>query len=75
MNYQVGGDHYKKMKIQPFEYALANNFNAVQYDILKYISRYKSKGGIQDLQKGIHCLNYLIEWEQKSNSSSAGTGG
>jgi hypothetical protein len=62
-NNEVGGDHYKKMKIQPFQYAMANNFNAGQTLALRYISRYKFKNGKEDLQKAIHCIQLLIEEE------------
>lgn len=62
---QVGGSHYKDLKIQPFEYALANNLNYAQANVVKYVTRYKQKGGIQDLQKAIHNIELLIEWESK----------
>ena len=38
---QVGGDWYKKLKIQPLDYCMDNNFNACQTKVIKYISRYK----------------------------------
>jgi hypothetical protein len=62
-NNEVGGDHYRKMKIQPFQFAMANNFNAGQTLALRYISRYKYKNGREDLEKAIHCLQLLIEEE------------
>lgn len=60
---EVGGDHYKNMAIQPFEYAMKNNFNAGQTLALRYISRYKHKNGKEDLLKAIHCIELLIEEE------------
>jgi hypothetical protein len=60
---QVGGDHYKHMKIQPMEYSMANNLNACQHTAIKYITRYKTKGGKMDLEKAIHCIQLLIEME------------
>ncbi len=60
---QVGGNHYKDMKIQPFTYAMANNLNAGQFGVLKYISRYKNKDGIKDLRKAKHFLELLCEEE------------
>lgn len=64
---QVGGNHYKDMKIQPIEFAMANNLNACQTNILKYICRYKDKNGKQDLEKAKHYIDLLInfEYEQK----------
>jgi hypothetical protein len=42
---------------------MANNFNAGQTLVLRYISRYKFKNGIEDLKKAIHCIELLIEEE------------
>jgi len=63
INEQVGGDHYKHMPIQPMEYSMKNNLNACQHTAVKYVTRYKVKGGKQDLLKAIHCLEMLIEME------------
>jgi len=60
---QIGGDHYKFMPIQPMEYSMKNNLNACQHTAIKYVTRYKVKGGKQDLLKAIHCLEMLIEME------------
>ena len=60
---QEGGDHYKLMKIQPVEYILANNIGFAEGSIIKYVSRWKSKNGIQDLKKARHFLDILIEQE------------
>lgn len=64
---QVGGDHYKKMKIQPVEYIHANNIPFIEGCIIKYASRWRDKGGIKDLQKIAHFANLLIELETKEN--------
>jgi hypothetical protein len=63
INEQVGGDHYKHMPIQPMEYSMKNNLNACQHTVVKYVTRYKVKGGKQDLLKAIHCIELLIEME------------
>jgi len=60
---QIGGDHYKNMKIQPLEYSMANNLNACEHSVIKYVSRHRSKGGKQDLLKAIDMINKLIEFE------------
>ncbi len=60
---QVGANHYKSMKIQPMEYALANDLNLAQGNVVKYVSRYKAKNGKEDLEKAIHCIQLLIEHE------------
>ena len=52
LDYQVGGDHYKKLKIQVFTFTRANNFNATQHSIVKYAARLYSKGDpIEQLNK------------------------
>lgn len=56
---QVGGTHYKRMKIQPLEFVIANGLDAFQKDILKYITRDK-ENRLQDLRKAAHYLNIYI---------------
>lgn len=60
---QVGGSHYKDMKIQPVDYIHANGIGYMAGSVIKYVSRYKSKNGKQDLEKAIHFLQLLIERE------------
>ena len=55
---QVGGDHYKKLPIQPLEYALVNNLGIMEHAVIKYTTRHQDKGGAQDIRKGI---DYLIK--------------
>lgn len=64
LDVQVGGNHYKKYKIQPIEYAMANNLNYCQANVVKYTTRYRDKGGVEDLRKAIHNLELLIEMEE-----------
>jgi hypothetical protein len=61
---QVGGDHYKT-EIQPWDFILANNLGYLEGNIIKYVSRYKKKGGMADLLKAQHYLQKLIETTQK----------
>ena len=65
LNVQVGGNHYKKYKIQPIEYAMANDLNYCQANAVKYTTRYRDKGGVEDLRKAIHNLEILIELESR----------
>tara|TARA_R110000796_G_scaffold89809_1_gene193436 strand:+ start:1577 stop:1894 length:318 start_codon:yes stop_codon:yes gene_type:complete len=58
---QVGGEHYKHMHIQPIEFIMANNLGFCEGNAIKYICRYMSKGGTQDLDKAIHYLQLLKE--------------
>ncbi|MGB2832955.1 MAG: DUF3310 domain-containing protein [Methylotenera sp.] len=65
LDIQIGGDHYKSMVIQPVQYILANNIGFVEGNIIKYISRYKAKNGLQDLKKARHFIDILIEQQTK----------
>ncbi|MDE1906538.1 MAG: DUF3310 domain-containing protein [Rhodospirillales bacterium] len=58
---QVGGDHYKGMPIQPVEFIVANNLGFLEGNVIKYVCRYKAKGGMQDLEKARHYLDMLID--------------
>ena len=62
---QVGGSHYKDLAIQPMEYSMLNGLDACQHTAIKYITRFRQKGGIADLEKAIHTINMLIEFESQ----------
>lgn len=66
---QVGGNHYKEMKIQPIEYALANNLPFVEANVVKYVSRWRKKGGVADLKKARHMLDLLIAHEESNTTN------
>lgn len=65
---QVSGDHYKDLKIQPIEYIHANSIPFAEGCVIKYVSRWRSKGGIKDLEKAKHFLELLIELENKAEA-------
>lgn len=65
LSVQEGGDHYKKMAIQPIEFIHANNIPFAEGSVIKYVSRWRSKNGIADLKKARHFLDLLIELEEK----------
>jgi len=62
---QVGGTHYKNKSIQPWDYIAANNIGYFEGNIIKYVSRWRSKGGIDDLNKAAHYLKKLIELQKE----------
>lgn len=64
MDVQVGGNHYKKLAIQPMEYSMKNALDACQHTIIRYVTRFRDKGGIEDLLKARHTIDMLIEFEQ-----------
>lgn len=66
LDVQIGGDHYKSMAIQPMEYSMANKLDACQHTIIKYVTRFRGKGGIQDLEKAKHCIELLIHFERQA---------
>lgn len=61
---QVGGSHYKNMAIQPVEYIHKNGIGYIEGCVIKYVSRWRSKGGVEDLEKARHFLDMLIEMEK-----------
>jgi len=67
LSHQIGGDHYVNYPIQPAEYNFVNKIPFIEGNVIKYVTRWRNKNGILDLQKAIHCLELLIELENKKN--------
>lgn len=63
LNVQVGGSHYKDFVIQPVEFIFKNSIPFIEGCIIKYICRWRAKGGVQDLLKVRHYIDMLIELE------------
>jgi hypothetical protein len=70
---QVGGDHYKGARdvIQHWDYAWKKEFDPFQYQITKYVERWKLKNGIQDLEKARHFLDKYIELAKEDEARAA----
>lgn len=68
---QVGGTHYKAMPIQPVEYIQRNGIGFMEGNVIKYVSRWQDKGGLDDLNKAKHYLEMLIAYEEEKNASVA----
>jgi hypothetical protein len=66
-DYQIGGSHYKDKGIQPIEYIMANELQFCEGCIVKYATRWREKGGVDDLKKIIHYAEFLIEAESTKN--------
>ena len=62
---QIDGGHYKDLKIQPIEYIHANNIPFAEGCAIKYLTRWRAKGGIKDLEKAKHFIDLLIELESR----------
>lgn len=60
-NRQVSGEHYLKRAIQPWDYVAANGLGFFEGNIVKYVTRWREKGGVTDLEKARHYLDKLIE--------------
>lgn len=58
---QVGGSHYKDKSIQPWDYIASNSLGYLEGNVVKYVSRWREKGGLEDLKKAQHYLTKLIE--------------
>ena len=58
---QVGGKHYRNMKIQPAEFINENKLLFAEGNAIKYICRHQSKGKADDIQKAIHYLEMILE--------------
>jgi len=69
-DHQVGGSHYKDRAIQPWDYIIANDLGFLEANVVKYVTRYKAKNGIKDLEKARHYLDKLIEVETAKLESS-----
>ena len=67
---QIGGSHYKKYPIQPYEFISKNKLSYYQGCVIKYVVRYLEKGGIQDLQKIIHFTELEILRLKDDNSKA-----
>lgn len=64
---QIDGNHYRKLKIQPMRYSMENCLDACQHTAIKYITRFRDKGGIADLDKAIHCIELLKQFESEKH--------
>lgn len=63
---QVAGNHYKDLPIQPVEYIHANAMGYLEGNVVKYVSRWRKKNGIADLEKAKHYIELLIELETRN---------
>ncbi len=58
---QIGGRHYIDKPFQPWDFIVGNRMGFLEGNIIKYVSRYKEKNGLEDLIKASHYLDKLIE--------------
>ena len=58
---QVGGKHYKGMKIQPAHFINENHLEFAEGNVIKYVCRHRKKDGEKDLLKAKHYIDMIIE--------------
>ena len=58
---QIGGKHYRNMKIQPAEFINENKLLFAEGNAIKYICRHNIKGKEEDVRKAIHYLEMILE--------------
>ena len=59
----TGPGHYKDKAIQPWDFIVSNNLGYLEGNVVKYITRWRQKGGVEDLRKAKHYIEKLIEVE------------
>tara|TARA_R110002012_G_scaffold285165_1_gene476162 strand:- start:76 stop:336 length:261 start_codon:yes stop_codon:yes gene_type:complete len=62
---KINPSYYKK-GIETTDYIVSHDMNYVEGNIIKYVTRYKEKNGLQDLLKAEWYLNRLIK-ETRNN--------
>ena len=66
---QIGGKHYRNMKIQPAEFINENKLLFAEGNAIKYKCRHSVKGKRQDIEKAIHYLEMILERDYDADSS------
>lgn len=67
LSVQVAGTHYKQLPIQPVQYIHANKIGYFEGNVIKYVTRWRDKGGVADLEKAKHYIELLIQLEQQGS--------
>lgn len=75
LTHQEGGSHYKNKTLQPIEYIMANGLGFCEGNVVKYVTRYKDKNGLEDLKKARHYIDFLIEDQERRMNIQEGTHG
>lgn len=68
---QYGGSHYQKQAIQAWDFITQNKLGYLEGTSIKYISRWKDKGGLEDIRKAIHFLEKLLETETQNETKAS----
>ena len=57
---KIDPKHYNQHKIQPINFIMENNLGFCEGNIIKYVCRYRKKGGVEDLHKAKQYIDFLI---------------
>jgi hypothetical protein len=72
---QIGGGHYKDFAIQPAEFCQRNRLGFLESCVIKRVCRHGAKNGREDIEKAIHELQLLLEWEYPTADSGSAVEG
>lgn len=64
LSYQVGGSHYKDLEYQPIEFFADVHIDFFRANIIKYLARWRKKGGVEDLKKARHYVQIYQAYEK-----------
>lgn len=63
---QVGGNHYKQfVGLEPWDAITHWGLGFLDGNAVKYLARWRHKGGLQDLEKAQHYIQKQIEVEKR----------
>ena len=71
-NKQIQGSHYQTKNIQPWDAVIDWELGFLDGCAVKYLSRWRQKGGVDDLRKAVHFIEKLIEVETASKPEERG---
>ena len=66
---QVGGTHYSQLAIEPIQFIETNELGYHEGNVVKYVSRWRNKNGIEDLKKAIWYIERLITIQHEEKKS------
>lgn len=69
---QIGGKHYKNLRIQPVEFIMRNDWDFCAGCMLKHIVRHRAKDGLEDIQKAKHYAALRHQLWQEHTAPRAG---
>ena len=64
----INPNHYKQGNIEVIDFILDQKLNYLEGNVIKYLSRYKFKNGLEDLKKASWYLNRLTEGYENENN-------